>query len=382
MFSNDPALYRAKRGAVLSIEELHRMPVSEVLTCLQDLNLSMPVQYPVIVSRVVYETVTPDMSGQPAKASGLLVIPEVSGPLPIISYQHGTQTSKADAPSVTGMHPFAIGSASTGYAVCVPDYLGLGAAQNEASQVLHPFLHAESLATTVIDMIRATRAACTENGRSCNGQLFLMGYSEGGYATMAAQREIEQHYQDEFAITASAPMAGPYDLSGIMVEKILADVHHPCPAYLPYLLLAYNQVYKIYPDIRDIFISPLNTIIPELFDGTKVLDEINAELPVIPVQMLRKDFLDDFLNHANHPLRLALRQNDLYNWTPKSLTTLYHSVEDEQVPYENTRKAYEAFRRAGAEGISVHALQEGSHADAALAILNTAKLWFDSIRHA
>jgi hypothetical protein len=322
------------------------------------------------------------MPGQPTKASGLLVVPDISGPLPIISYQHGTQTKKADAPSVTGTHPFAVGSASTGYAVCVPDYLGLGSAQNESPQELHPFLHAKSLASAVIDMIRATRAACATNGWSCNSQLFLMGYSEGGYATMAAQREIEQHHQDEFAITASAPMAGPYDLSGTMVDTILSDGYHPSPAYLPYLLLAYNQVYKIYPDICDVFVSPLNTIIPELFDGCKMLDEINAELPAVPVQMLRKDFLDDFLNQADHPLRQALRQNDLYNWKPKSLTTLYHSVADEQVPYENTRKAFETFRRAGAEGITVHALQAGSHTDAALSILNMAKLWFDSIRHA
>ncbi|NTW49281.1 MAG: hypothetical protein HGB19_06055, partial [Chlorobiales bacterium] len=305
---SNSSLHDGRRGSVLSSEVLLRLSVPEVITCIEELNLSMSIRYPVIVSRIIYETITPE--GQPTKASGLVVMPdEISGTLPIISYQHGTQTSKDDVPSVIGMHPFAVGSASTGYAVCVPDYLGLGAAQNESSHRLHPFLHSKSLATTVIDMLRATKAACTKNGTASNGQLFLMGYSEGGYATMAAQREIEQHYQDEFSVTASAPMAGPYDLSGVMVERILADQYHPSPAYLPYLLLAYNQVYKIFPDIRDIFAPPFDRVVPELFDGCKMLDEINSALPAIPLQMLRKDFLHDFLERADHPLRLALRQN-------------------------------------------------------------------------
>ncbi|NTW49581.1 MAG: hypothetical protein HGB19_07635, partial [Chlorobiales bacterium] len=154
------------------------------------------------------------------------------------------------------------------------------------------------------------------------------------------------------------------------------------PAYLPYLLLAYNQVYKIFPDIRDIFAPPFDRVVPELFDGCKTLDEINSALPSIPLQMLRKDFLQDFLERADHPLRLALRQNDLYNWKPQALTTLYHSLEDEQVPYENTRKAYETFCRNGAARVTVHSLEAGTHTGVALTILNMAKVWFDTIRHA
>lgn len=372
----DPLLSDVQRGLVLTSELLHRLSLADVSKCIEELNFSMPVKYPVMVSRVVYKTIAPD--GQPTVASGLVVIPDgVTGSLPMMSYQHGTQSSKVEVPSVIGTHSFAVGSASTGYAVCVPDYLGLG-----SSPGLHPFLHARSLATTVIDMLRATKRACIEKGISPDGQLFLMGYSEGGYATMAAQREIEQHYRDEFSITASAPMAGPYDLSGVMVSTILSDDYHPSPAYLPYLLLAYNQVYGLFPDLQKVFVPPFHRIVPELFDGCKMLDEINAALPTVPARMLRKEFMRDFLNHADHPLKLALRENDLYNWKPQSLMALYHSIEDEQVPYDNTGKTYEAFRASGSTEVMLHPLMAGTHTGAALTILNMAKVWFDSIRRA
>lgn len=372
----DPILSDVQRGSVLTSEQLHRLSVIEVNKCAEELTLSMPAKYPVTVRRVLYRTIA--VNSEPTLASGLLVMPdEAAGSFPIISYQHGTLTSKVEAPSVIGMHPLAVVMASTGYVVCVPDYLGLG-----SSPGLHPFLHARSLATAVIDILRATKQSCIEKGISHNGQFFLMGYSEGGYATMATQREIEQHYRNEFSIAASAPMAGPYDLSGTMVETILSEDHHPFPAYLPYLLLAYNQIYKVYPDIRDVFVPPFSGMILDLFDGCKMLDEINAALPSVPLQMLRKEFLQDFLDRTDHPLMQALRENDLYNWKPQSPMTLYHSREDEQVPYRNSGKAYEAFLASGVKEVVLESVMTGTHTGAALAMLNMGKLWFDAIRQA
>ena len=47
-------------------------------------------------------------------------------------------------------------------------------------------------------------------------ELFLLGYSEGGYATMALHRELQQFHSDEFTVTASAPMAGPWSTTIIL----------------------------------------------------------------------------------------------------------------------------------------------------------------------
>jgi hypothetical protein len=64
-------------------------------------------------------------------------------------------------------------------------------------------------------MLRAARSFCASNNIGLNGQLFLAGYSQGGHTEMALHRELERYHTNEFAVTASAAMAGPYDMSGV-----------------------------------------------------------------------------------------------------------------------------------------------------------------------
>ena len=51
-----------------------------------------------------------------------------------------------------------------------------------------------------------------------NEETILAGYSEGGYVTMAAHMMIEEENLDDLGLMVSFPMAGPYDLSGVMVD--------------------------------------------------------------------------------------------------------------------------------------------------------------------
>ena len=73
-------------------------------------------------------------------------------------------------------------------------------------------MHAESEARSVVDMVLALPAYLSKYGYSWNQQLFLSGYSQGGHGTMAAHQMLEADYPN-IPVTASAPMAGPYDLS-------------------------------------------------------------------------------------------------------------------------------------------------------------------------
>ena len=131
---------------------------------------------------------------------------------------------------------------SAGYVYVEADYLGLG-----ISEDFHPYCMDIPSANVVIDMIRAARNFCNNSSQiQLNNQLSFVGYSEGGYATLAAQKMIEQDYPDEFDITISFPMAGPYDLSGTMVDLMLNGEPYGAPYYLPYILLAYIEYYELY----------------------------------------------------------------------------------------------------------------------------------------
>ncbi len=265
-----------------------------------------------------------------------------------------------------------MGLGSSGYVTVMPDYLGLG-----ISEGLHPYVHAKSLAINVVDMIRAAQSLSEQEGVALNDQLFLMGYSEGGYATMAAHREIEQLHPDEFTVTASAPMAGPYNLSVVMVEQILEEKPYPSPGYLPLTLLAYDMIYDVYDDLGDVVQSEYVPVIDSLFDGTNSLRHINTQLPNTPVDMLTPDFVDAFRNDATHPFRQALAENDVHDWRPEAPMRMYHCIDDDQVSFRNAEMALRSFQDQGADHVELAKLTFGDHNDCAPPALFLGKLWFD-----
>jgi hypothetical protein len=130
--------------------------------------------YDVELIKIVYSTIDP--YNNPVKASGLLVIPkDTKTAFPIVSYQHGTILKKTDVPSrMKGSYEVGLIFGTEGYVVACPDYLGMGDGEN-----LHPYLHAKSEATAVIDFIKASKTVCKDKKISLNDQLFLMGYSQG-----------------------------------------------------------------------------------------------------------------------------------------------------------------------------------------------------------
>ena len=310
---------------------------------------------------ITYETV--DQFGDIVIASGMLVIPDDSThAFPLTSFQHGTQVKRESAPSMNGFNTLSQAMASSGFIYMEPDYLGLG-----QSDIFHPYHLKDVSAYTVIDMLRAVKHFCNQNNFiQFNEQLFLEGYSEGGYVTMAAVKEIEENLSDEFNITMSFPMAGAYDLSGVMVDLMLSEEVYPDPYYLPYFILTYIEKYEL-GEIEDFFKSEYASILPELFNGNHSGGYINSHLPSIPIQMMTDEMVNDFTNNLDFPFRLALQENDLYDWTPQSTMYLFHGIIDESVPYQNSVVAYNKFVENGSESVFFETLEEsyGGHAEAA-----------------
>ena len=336
------------------------------------LSVPVPARLAVSVYKVVYETI--DADGAVTQASGALLVPQdAAGPLPLVSYQHGTLVARDDVPSAGSTEQtVGLAFATDGYVAVLPDLLGLG-----ESPGLHPYVHAATSASAVVDMLRATVDFAALNGVDLNGQLFLVGYSQGGYTAMAAHREIEAAHQGEFEVTASAPMAGPYDLSGIMADTFTAPETHPAPYYLPYTLLAYNAIYRLFDAPSDFLTAPYDSLLPPLFDGTHTGGDIDAVMPAIPRDILNPDLVAAFESDPDHPFRIRLRENDVYDWAPQAPIRLYHCGQDRHVPPENSQVALHALRERGAQVDLFDPLPTGDHGDCAAPSLLLAKLWFD-----
>ena len=335
-------------------------------------------QYDVRQYKLIYETITP--LGARTQASGALLLPDnAPGTLPLLSYQHGTITQTDQAPSsMVGEVIVGIAFATSGYAAVVPDYLGLG-----SSPGFHPYHHARSEATACVDMLRAARTFCASNGVALTNQLFLCGYSQGGHATMALLRELETYHTNEFTVTACAPMAGAYDLSGVTTSNFLSGALAPNPYYFLYLLAAYQSVYHLAGSLADLLAPPYDTTLPPLLDGTHSGSDINAAMVQVqdPVNILKPEYLAAFRNDPRHPLRLALEENDLDRWRPRAPLHLYHCAADQDVIIANSEVALASFHALGATQVQlIDPDPTADHAGCSEPSLNLAKQWFDSLR--
>ena len=308
--------------------------------------------------------------------SGLVVIPNsVTQAFPILSYQRGTGILDEEAPSNSGLslsnlEVFLVGYLATtsGFITLIPDYVGLG-----NPNLYHPYHIKDSYIRAVVHMIRAVKQLSkilpNENSFQNNDQLFLAGYSEGGYATLAAQSGIESNYNEEITITASFPMAGAYDLAGTMVDYFLSEPEYENPYYVPYVLTSHIWYYQgLNTDLNMYFEPYWAENLPILYNGTFSGSQINNLLPDNVLDILKDSVLTDFTNNEDQFLRQTLSQNTLLDWVPDSPTYLYHGIADDQVPYENSVVAYNNFQSNGASNVILELLPEsaGGHTSAAI----------------
>jgi len=359
----------SERGDLISYEYKEFKLVNDIQTELDSEvgELGPNAIYDIELYSIVYETI--DQFGETTQASGSIAIPyDDNFAYPFYLFGHGTQIRRSSAPSMNGFSLLNMWVATSGYIYIEADYLGLG-----VSEILHPYHLKDVTASTMIDMIYASREFCRQLGSiQYNNQLFIAGYSEGGYATMATVKEIEENYND-INITMSFPMAGAYDLSGTMVDLMLLEEPYADPFYLPFFILSYIEKYNL--GALDIFFkSDYIEGLPEWFSGEYSGGYINEFLPDIPIHMMLPEMVEEFDNNPNFPFRLYLEENNLINWVPQNPMYMFHGILDERVPHQNSIVAFETFENNGSTSVYFESLDEsyGGHQDAAPWCLITA----------
>ena len=366
-----------KRGDLVSSEFISVYSAAMIQAALDqyDVDVNVDILYDVDAYRIIYLTTGPD--GSLTEASGALMVPKTTSDFPAISFQHGTETKRtlvaSQNPISTGEGFAGLVAASAGFVTFLPDYLGLG-----VSGILHPYLHAGLSAGAVTDMLKAGYTYCSENDINLNQDLFIGGYSEGGYTTLAAQREIESDKDFPFDLIASAPAAGPYDLYNTAKYLIETDDYSE-PAFMAYMFTAYNDVYS-WNRLDEIFQAPYAGMMPSLFDGTKTTGEINDQLPDKVSELFTADFISGVNNGTEIEVINALKENTLLSWTPKTQIRFYHSNADEVVPYQNSLTAVQEFKKNGATDVELITIDGLHHGEASVPAFAGMIDWFDSLR--
>jgi hypothetical protein len=319
--------------------------------------LSDFMEYDITVYSITYKTT---YLGQEIVASGLVAFPITDNMIPILSFQHGTITRYSDAPTQDlNLYGLLSSVASNGYIFCIPDFIGFGSSTN----VLHPYYHAETTARCVIDIIQAAAELSGILEYNYNGDVFLGGYSEGGYATMAAHKMMEETNPEGFNLIASAPASGGYDVKGMQTYFFSLETYHQ-PYYLAYVALSYEQTYGFNNILTDIFQEPYASEIPGLFDGSLSGGQINNELTNVMADLVQADILENIDTESKYDyLNNALEDNSVDNWVPQTKMIMYHGTADITVPYQNSVDTYNTMIQLGASQdiLSFVPLQDATH---------------------
>jgi len=367
------------------------------------------------VFHIEYNTV--GGANESTTASGALMVPSgasssCQGARPIVLYAHGTSTERNfNIADLTNQHNaegilLAAFFAARGYIVVAPNYAGY----DTSTLTYHPFLVADQQSKDMIDALTAARSALPTGSQvTDNGQLFITGYSQGGYVAMATHRAMQA--AGSMTVTASAPMSGPYALAAFVDAVFEGEVSGGAPVVTTLLLTAYQKSYgNIYSTATDVFAPQyapgVATLFPStmsrsqiyaagllpqtaLFDSTPPTPAYAALTPATVPAVLapvfaqgfgvdglitngyRLSYLQDaqanpdggFPTLTNDvpaaapvlPWRQALKRNDLRSWTPVARTMLCGGDQDPEVYFLNTQlmQAYWAAHAPATTPVSV-----------------------------
>ncbi len=330
------------------------------------------IRYGIKAYRLEYTTTNSD--GKTVKASGALIIPVVATALPLLSIQHATITSETDAPSNFGTSSEAYGYgsvfASQGYIIAAPDYIGYGASK----ALPHSYEQRNGLATASLDMLRATRDFLSDQKVNWDKRLFIAGYSEGGYATMAFQKKIEEETGTEFNLVASSCGAGAYDKPAFMKQIInekTTGVNYINRLYV-WVLLTYDRIYGLNHPASYYFKEPYAA-------------QVTAQGKDVTINVsLNQAFSDSFRKGVNDgtdkTFLAAIQDNDVHDWKPRTPTRLYHGTADEIVSFLNSQNAYDAMQKRGATKVQLMPIQGATHGTGILTFILGTYDFFGSIQ--
>ncbi len=369
-----------ERGELISFEKVTSKDANYMKQLYQPLLKNYPAlanskYYGVEAYKVVYTTV--DENNQKINASGLITLPlNVKKPVALVSDQHGTLFGDKYAPSehaplkTTG----ALISTLKGQAVAMPDYIGYGI----TSKSYHPYQVKESLAPVVVDLILASKEFMNKRHIESNNKLFLTGYSEGGYATMAALELLEKEYGDTIPVTAAAPMAGSYDMKGTADYILLSKDEYSEPHLPLFLLYSYNRYYK-WDILGSIIQAPIYEQITTYVAEKEKGNIIETDFPIERSKLYEESFLSSYKNGEETQLNDALKENSLMDWKPTMPIHLFHCKGDKVVPSFNSQNAYDSFVKNGSTSTKLILKDGGTHDSCSIPLYLEAFAWFDTL---
>lgn len=275
----------------------------------------------------------------PLKQSGKLLLPE-KGPIKnLVLVSHYTIGSNDEAPSMC--FPMEGMVAAKGYAVVIADYIGYGITADR----IHPYMHTRSTSQSVVDMALAVKPFLEHIGRVPEEkEVILMGYSQGGSTTMAVMDMLQDSYRSVFPIKRVFAGGGPYDLAATFDYSMEVD-KTGIPCAIPMIVQGVNDGESLGLNMKDFFKGSLLENYKEWINTKKyTVAEINKMIGSRYLHDIMTDLGRDKTSGETARLYRALLKNSVLNFRPEAPVYMFHSREDQTVPFINAIQAENYFK--------------------------------------
>jgi len=354
------------------VEDVNTSTMLQVIKAKIDVNATNAFGYKAV--KITYNTV--GQNDEPVVASGLLVIPTASEAykaylaslgksfsVSMICDNHSTIFTDAEAPTnvevTNGLPDYSLAVLMTGYAgfaAILPDYIGYGVSNDKA----HPFMLKKASSRASVDMIKASMKYLEDAGVLINYQLYISGYSQGGYNAMALAQSVEDGAINNVNLEGVAPMAGPHDLEALGNIELNASHTMVYPAFLGYIADSYAY-YNDDLNLSDLVVMTDTSLFHTLFNGSYINVAIHVGLGLAngttdlgflthtANELFKDSFISDYQNNLNNGIRKKFIENKSYsNWTPRTRVNLVHCIDDEIIPFSMSQNAYAELSATGA----------------------------------
>lgn len=327
--------------------------------------------------RVTYSSVVPERGNKPIAATGLVAVPDIAGTsFPMVSYQHGTVYGKQEVPSFPDKSPetqlMLAQFAGQGYIVIGADYFGMGPSKEPEGYMVKA-----SHQQATYDMLLASRAVLADLKLS-NTKLFIGGWSQGGFITMAFLEKLEAAgVKIDAAATASAPVDVQVVLNGFLSFPRKNDA-----AWVNSLFILSSFAFENYYGVPGLSRSLFNDEYYDLARRAYLREPFNvADVPTDLHKLIKPDYFNaQFFAESAYGKLVA--QTQAYRWVIKSPVRNYYGEADEAIAVGVGQLAMTYQRAMGNGNPVIEAVSTGltSHRGTYATAVPQWKTWFEGLQ--
>jgi len=253
------------------------------------------------------------------------------------------------------------------HVIVQPDYYGFGS----SNEYFQAFMDEYSAGRNNVDAVIATEHFIKDRGLKIKDRKIDMGYSQGAYNALAAEKYASSHPELGISFDKIFLGSGPYSIIrnyepiakdkagsiGILALSVISYVEHQIEG------VKYDEILK----------GKLLENYKEWFFSKKYeRDEIDALIGTDKPSEVFTEALTSGQGRIHDAMVAACEKNSLCkDWTPQggSEFYIYHSSEDEFVPYENFKDLKAFFDENGGSNKFTYLTGTGTHQDGMMAYI-------------